>query len=112
MNTFEAFQRNKRAREEGAKSRTFDWMKAAEIIKQLNPKEATAGLEEDMEWTAGTIYQDGKIVTDQYTYLSSSWAKPVLVCDEVTYDCWKYQEDDEDFSDSKWPEEAVKHLTA
>ena len=88
--------------------RVFDWLKAVELIKEHNAKDAIAGLSTDMFWTSGTILVDGKIITDSYTYLSSDWATPVIVIDDVEYDCWKYQHEVPDWdAGTKWPPEAV-----
>lgn len=100
-----------RKRQQPKKSthRVFDWLKAVELIKEYNAKDAIAGLSTDMFWTSGTILADGKIVTDSYTYLSSDWATPVIVIDDVEYDCWKYQHEVQNWNSyTKWPPEAVE----
>jgi hypothetical protein len=86
----------------------FDWVKAAKIIKEKKPKVATAGLLDDEEWTAGIIYKDGKIVTDEYTHLSSTWATPVLIIKDKKIPCYTF--DTKWDHDTKWPEEAVREL--
>lgn len=60
-------------------SRVFDWDTAARIIREQRPYEAEAGLLEDMGFTCGTIYRNGELDLESYTYLSSTWATPVLV---------------------------------
>lgn len=97
----------------GKPFRVFDWVKAAELIKQHRPVEASAGLRDDWEWTGGTIYRKGKPVLNEYTYLASNWAIPELDMDGTVLECWKYQHDTLGWdSDTKWPEEALKILVA
>lgn len=111
MDTLSAFSRGTRTRLDPVRS--FDWMKAVELIKKHNIKNANAGLESDYEWTAGQILADGKPVTNDYTYLASTWAIPMLIDldDDTEYECWSYLKDTGYDSDTKWPEEAVKALT-
>lgn len=92
--------------------RVFDWDKAADLIKEKKPLRAVAGLQEDMEWTSGEIYLDGKPVLDEYTYLSSTWATPILDLDGEDVECWVYEEDSEWNSGTKWPESALAILGA
>jgi hypothetical protein len=57
-----------------------DCAKAKEIIKKTkNLREAELGLAEDWNNTAGTVFEDGKFVNDDYCYLNSMWATPILV---------------------------------
>ena len=122
MNTAQAVAMNQRAIEANQKPRVFDWVKAAELlvakIKEGTPFTA-AGLENDMEWTGGTILEfDGtefKIITYSYTYLASTWAKPILIIQyedgsDLELCCWEYTEDSEYDSGTKWPEEAANIL--
>ena len=89
----------------------FDWDKAAGIIKRTNPKVACAGLSGDWEWTGGTIYEDGEIVRDSYTHLSSTWAVPELDIDGMKVECYRMQCEVPGWDyDTKWPESAVKIL--
>ena len=62
----------------GKERKVFDWDKAARIIKERKPKWAVAGLANDFENTAGTIFEDGYPIGDSYTYLMSNWATPTL----------------------------------
>jgi hypothetical protein len=94
----------------GARSRVFDWDKAAALIREHKPKLAGAGLSSDWEWTGGDIYRDGQPVTDSYTYLSSRWATPELELDGVSFDCWKFRDETEWDSDTKWPASALAIL--
>lgn len=62
---------------------SFDWDKCAEIIKEklkLHPcLRAEAGLQRDWVHTGGIIFENGKPVSDAYTFLGSNWAKPTLI---------------------------------
>ena len=51
----------------GKEQMVFDWVKAAEIIRDENPETASAGLEGDWSCTAGTIFENGEI-EEEYTY--------------------------------------------
>lgn len=91
----------------------FDWNKAAEIIRDTQPKEAFAGLDSDFEYTAGYIWRDGKPVKDDYTYLASVWAEPLLVADNVVYKCWKFFDDTPGWgSATKWPDSALEIINS
>lgn len=72
----------------GKEMRVFDWNKAAELIRDRKPSVVVAGLASDMEWTAGRIFENGKIVDDDYAYLASTWAIPVIVLDGDEVDCF------------------------
>jgi hypothetical protein len=94
----------------GAKQRVFDWDEAARIIKERKPASASAGLQDDLGWTGGTIW-DGKPVTESYCYLSSNWATPVLVIDDEEIACWRYADDGCGWdSGTKWPASALAIL--
>jgi len=106
MNTQLAFAKSVAAK--GQPRRVFDWDKAAAILKECNPDCAYAGLSSDMEYTSGVIWRDGKPVTDEYTYLSSNWAIPVLSIDGEEEECWSYAEDTPGWhSQTKWPQSAL-----
>lgn len=91
--------------------KVFDWDKAAKIIKERKPKTASAGLSEDLFWTGGLIYKNGKPIKNEYTYLASCWATPVLEMDDgAEIECYQpkgYNGWDEH---TKWPESALKIL--
>lgn len=107
MDTLEAMLKSQAAA--GAKQRVFDWDKAATLIRERQPKQARAGLKSDWEWTGGTIFEDGEIVKDSYTYLSSNWAIPELELDGDLVDCWKYADETPGWNaGTKWPESALK----
>ena len=94
----------------GNTKRVFDWDKAARLIKERKPKCAAAGLGGDWEWTGGDIYKNGEIVTDDYTYLSSTWAIPELDLDGEIIPCWIWETETEWNSGTKWPKSAKNIL--
>lgn len=110
MNTMLAFAMGEANRDRERK--VFDWNKAAQRIKEVKPKEAYAGLEEDWEWTGGIIYRNGKIVNqdETCTYLASTWAKPILIMDFDEEECWIMESKTEFDEDTYWPESARKIL--
>ena len=111
MNTLEAFARGQAAR--GQIQRVFDWVKAAQILKESGAKNAIAGLSSDMEWTSDDILVNGKIPDKGDCFLSSNWATPVLIIDD-SYDeieCWKYEDECNYDSDTFWPEDARRIFT-
>ena len=95
----------------GREMRVFDWDKAARLILERKPSCAIAGLSKDMEWTGGIIYQDGEAISDTYTYLSSTWAKPVLLLnDGEEIDCYIMESDTKWDARTKWPQSAINIL--
>jgi hypothetical protein len=50
-----------------ARIKTFDWLKAARIIRDRKVQNASAGLGGDEAMTSGSIVRDGKIVRDETT---------------------------------------------
>lgn len=97
--------------------KVFDWNKAAEIIKERNVRVASAGLQGDLEYTEGVILEDGIPVMDDYTYLASTWATPVLIIyhnDLAEYEeipCFIYGDKTEWDADTKWPQSALDILS-
>ena len=95
----------------GKELKVFDWDKAAQLIKESGCHVAEAGLRDDWEWTSGIIYDDG-IVTNDYTYLASTWATPIIVLDENDYDeieCYKMKHEVPEWdADTKWPKSAME----
>ena len=100
----------------------FDWIQAANYIREHHLTNAWAGLAEDWGYTAGIILEDGKIVDNSYVFLYSDWATPALkyfkIVDNVsawiTVPCFI---DDVDLHHNPphdwneytiWPEEALK----
>lgn len=106
------------AKKQGKPMMTFDWDKAAEIIKNRFKKHkdlvAEAGLERDWNYTGGEIFNDGKPTNEDYTYLSSNWATPTLILswdgiEQEEIECFT-DESERLQSDSKWDDEALKIL--
>lgn len=95
----------------GNPMKVFDWYKAAAIIKTFKVKNAWAGLGEDWTFTGGQIYKDGKPYHDDYTYLASTWATPVIVIDtEDIFECWCWEYECEWDAHTKWPELAEVYI--
>lgn len=98
--------------------KAFDWDKAAEIIKakfaEHHDLTAEAGLQGDWSYTGGCIFAEGHAIVSEYTYLSSTWATPMLVLswdgeDQEEIPCYT-DENDRFKSDSKWDEISLKIL--
>lgn len=92
----------------------FDWVQAAQIIKERGAKTASAGLSGDWEWTGGKILADGKPIPkdETYTYLASTWAPPELEVDGEIIDCYRMASETPGWgSDTYWPDEALAILT-
>lgn len=108
MDTFSAFARGLASQD--SPSRVFDWEKAARLIAERKPSEASAGLQNDWEWTGGTIWRDGKPVpsSETYTYLASTWATPELDMDGEVVACYRMQSETPGWdSGTYWPPEAL-----
>ena len=111
MDTLSAFAMGQANRDKPI--RVFDWHKAARLILERRPRCVEAGLEGDMEWTGGTIYEEGAANTDSYTYLSSTWATPIIVMDGNDEDCWVWQSESPGWdSSTNWPQSALDMLSA
>lgn len=111
MDTASAFMMG--AMNRGKETMVFDWDKAARIIKERNIKDAWAGLDGDMEWTGGVIFKNGEIVDNDYTFLASTWATPILVlphdeqlCSVENIPCYIMEHETAWNSDTKWPQSA------
>ncbi len=114
MNTGIAFWRAQPAHASNSKIKVFDWNKAAFLIKVQKTKIASAGLEDDWEWTGGIIF-DGRplLAGESYTFLASNHATPQIVIDDVEYDCWCYQSEHPEWhSGTRWPQSALDILKA
>lgn len=101
----------------GKEMMVFDWNKAAEFIKQHQPKEAIAGLSMDMEYTSGVIYRDGNPITENdfdCMYLASTWATPVLVLDDgKEIPCFKMESELPGWgAKTRWPKSALHILNS
>ena len=91
----------------GREMKVFDWVKAATLIVERMPREASAGLSGDWGWTGGTIWRDGAPV-DEYTFLASTWATPELDLDGDVVPCFRMQSEVPSWnSGTKWPDEAM-----
>lgn len=111
MKTSLAFLRGQANR--GKEMMVFDWVKAAQIIKELQPKEACAGLEEDWEYTGGRIFVDGKPYMNDYTYLASTWATPQLLVEGKLFDCYVMESETPDWGAyTQWPRIALDILNS
>lgn len=111
MDSMAAFVRGQMSR--GNRRKVFDWNKAATIIAERRPSVASAGLGSDWEWTGGTIYEDGAPNTDSYVCVASTWAVPELDLDGDVEECWRWEEDGEEYDASaKWPQSALDILNA
>ncbi|KPG55760.1 hypothetical protein AN916_08325 [Mycobacteroides immunogenum] len=110
MDSLSAFARGEASR--GNRIRVFDWVRAAEIIRDAKPEYASAGLAMDWEYTGGLIYDDGAPVPidDTYTYLASTWATPELKIDGDVLDCWTWADESGWDAGTYWPEEALEVL--
>ncbi len=111
MDSMSAFVRGEMSR--GARVRVFDWVRAAELIKERRPDRAEAGLGEDWEYTGGCIYTADGIPAeaDTYVYLTSTWAVPELDLDGDVIDCWTWQDETPGWdSHTYWPPEALAVL--
>ena len=102
----------------GKEQMVFDWDTAARIIKERNPIYAEAGLSGDWGNTGGMIFYNGKAISDSYTYLASTWAKPCLMLytDKDQYDgemieCYLMKSNAHGWSSkTKWPDSALDIL--
>lgn len=92
----------------------FDWDKAAELLRGRNPSYAEAGLKGDWEYTGDYIWENGKPVTNRYTYLASTWAMPLLIMDNgEPIPCYRMESEVPGWdAKTKWPESALKILNA
>lgn len=105
--------RAEEAKRKGACFMSFDWDKAAEIIKKelvKNPNLiAEAGLQGDWDYTGGVIFEKGKPTNENYTFLTSNWAVPTLEIDGLDIPCW-IEENERFKSSSKWDEISLNIL--
>lgn len=110
MDTLQSFDKNKADIAKGNKSRIFDWAKCVEILLEQKPEKASAGLQNDLAWTGGVIFECGETITDNYTLLQSTWATPILVNEDTgeEIECWRYVKDEGETEDAKtqWPDYA------
>lgn len=94
MDTISAFIQAQSARSRGASGRSYDYARAIKRITETNPKNAALGISQDWEWTATTVYEDGKWVVDLTTkpaiagIKGSIWGTPTLDMDGEQEDCY------------------------
>ena len=113
MNTMKAFAMGEANR--GKEPMVFDWHKAARLIKNMNPEKVEAGLSGDWNYTGGSIWENGEVVPEDntYTFLSSTWATPVIRIDGEAEVCYVMQSDAPDWdSDTYWPDSAIAILNS
>ena len=111
MNTLAAFAMGEANR--GKEMMVFDWDKAARLIGERKPECASAGLRDDWEYTGGTIYEDGKPVMDDYTYLASTWAVPELDMNGDIVECFRMKHEVPGWgAETKWPKSALDILNS
>ncbi len=108
MNTVDAIAMEEEHKD--CRKMVFDWNKAALLIRERQPTEASAGLRGDWEWTGGNIYGNGSPIVDSDTYLTSTWAIPELDLDGEILECWCWQDETQWNARSKWPESALQIL--
>ncbi len=108
MKTIDAY--NRGLATAGNVQMVFDWDNAAQLIRELKPAVARAGLAGDWEYTGGIIYREGIPVFDDYTYLASTWAVPELMLDGDTIPCWRFENEVQWGRKTKWPESALAIL--
>lgn len=105
MDTLLAFRMGELNR--GKERMVFDWDKAAKLIVEKRPEIAVAGLDQDLEYTADVIFDQRNIMTDARPYLASTWATPVLILDDVSYDCYKMESEVPEWDEhTVWPDSA------
>lgn len=108
MDTMKVFARGEASKDN--KVMVFDWDKAARLIRKHKPRVAEAGLQADWEGTGGVIFENGKPVTDSYTYLASAWAAPQIELDGEAQDCFVMRSKTKWDSGTKWPKSALALL--
>lgn len=105
MDTLLAFRMGELNR--GKERMVFDWDKAAKLIVEKRPEIAVAGLDQDLEYTADVIFDQGNIMTDARPYLASTWATPVLIMDDVSYNCYRMESEVPEWDEhTVWPDSA------
>jgi hypothetical protein len=81
----------------------FDWVRARRLLTESGVNSAVAYLASDYEWTAGAIWLGGAPSNEEYRYLSSMWAKPMLEYNGIEVECWVYAEAYEGTWSNDWP---------
>lgn len=95
MDTLEAIGRRDAAAAMGNEMMVFDWDTAARLIKKYGVTYAALGLAEDIDWTCGDLYRNGKPVDKKSSsaYYVSVWATPVMYLDMKIQDVLPEDED-------------------
>ena len=97
----------------GKEEMVFDWNKAAMLIRDRKPKNASAGLRGNWEYTGDTIYKDGKPVRKCDPYLASTWAVPELYMDGDIVECYRMAHEVPRWNaKTRWPQSALEILNA
>lgn len=110
MDTLHAYEINMAS--QGNEMKVFDWDKAVDLIIERRIRNASAGLQLDLEWTAGRILRDRQPVKGSYCFLASKWAIPVLV-DEDSGDeipCYIMESKTKYKEHTMWPKSALDKL--
>ena len=105
--------------------KVFDWIQAAELIEELSPKEALAGLRNYMYMTAVMIWKDGQVHKNGWGVAASEWYTPNLRMvlwdgNTIDYECWRHVEDaPKEWIDKRlalrtvnWPADVLVNLEA
>ena len=93
----------------GGVAKVFNWIKAANIIKENPEKTWYAGLLEDWYWTSDIIWKNGHTTDCDELYPYSIWATPILMSTDNSefIECWVPADEVDWDDDTKWPEEAL-----
>ena len=91
----------------------FDWVKAAQRIKETGAKYASAGLQGDWSCTCDEIFIDGEPVLDADVWETSLWAVPSLKIKGEVEPCFRMASDTPGWqTEPNWPQEALDILNA
>ena len=110
MDSVTAF--NKGQASKGKEPMVFDWFKAVKLILEFKATNASAGLQDDWNWTGGDILVNGNpLKENESCYLSSTWAIPEICIDDTYYECYAMQSKVPEWNSSTfWPKEALELL--
>lgn len=106
MDTMAAFAMGQANR--GRELMVFDWNKALALIIEHKAVNASAGLQDDWEWTGDNILKDGIPILNASPYLASTWATPEIEINGQLYECYSMQSSVPSWgSDTCWPKEIL-----
>lgn len=89
----------------------FDWIKAAEIIRYYNVKNACVGLHGDWLQDGNSILKDGRPVRECRVFFASTWAEPELKIGNKIIKCYRMQNEVPSWDGKTyWPKEALDIL--